>query len=1127
MATSEIEGKRRRLQELQRRVAGTSSEDDAAPPRDRGTLASQRARLRELQRRVAARPALESAPPPPEPGASPGYQPVAIIGMDGMVPGASTIQEFWNNLEQDKCCISEIPRDRFDWREHHDPTGRDIDKMRTKWGGFLSDIRSFDYEFFSMLPREAELIDPQQRLLLMSVYRAIEDAGYARDSLKGARVGVYVGVEDNEFLQHLREERIDLGLNGFNHHPSMMANRISHYFDLRGPSEIVNTMCSAAAVAMHRACSAIGHREIEMAVVGAARIILRPEPLIGLSRMGVLSPVATVKSFGRDADGYLRAEGVGSIVLKSLRLAEADGDHIYAVIKSSAINFNGQGGMSMAAPNREAHVAVIKECHERAGIDPNDLDYIEAQGMGNQVGDIAEWEACNRALEQLNEARGQTPVTAGCRVSSVKPMIGHMECMSALGALFKIIGSLTNNRLYGVYGLEDVNPYLAIEDRPCRLLRQSEPWSPKPRPRLAALHSYGSGGNNAHLLIEEYVAARSSSVVSIDMEGVNAMAGGHLFVFSAPDEDRLREGLKAFVRHLHRNPALSLADVAHTLLYGRTRFARRVAIVADSPGQLVRDVDAYLRGNVASAKVFALHLGDREPAAATWLARAARRWLAGESVDGAEIGITGRARRISLPGYQFRQTRCWPDRTGSSRDAARLEAGAMVAETSNASDVGRGERPRRGYSSAGGEPHFLPGANTPASSDEAAQRAFQKTLADTLADMLRLAPAEVQADKKFGEYGFDSITLVGLAARLAASYPSISLPTTVFLEHPTLAELAVYLAREHTTETRIPQRELPAKSGHPGDERHGRGRREPMESQGDLQLLNRGGGGAPVFWFHGALGTVQNFIPVAKRLGKDVRFYGVQSRAVRAEITPSEDLSLLARSYCDLLIEANEDLPFHLGGYSQGGALAVEVTRQLQRMGRSVKSIVMIDTPFPPVRAVFSEKLNHVLALANLLQINGKSISGDIPELLSAIEGKEEYWEAMISYGLDKGLSYSEKELGRVLQKFHRITRANVKSMEQHVLQPLSLARETECILFQRSAPGAFFSEALCLLEEAVRHNRYFADNRCAERWKEVIPTLRLHPTAATDHFSILEEESVLAEICRKCRELYAFETSG
>jgi thioesterase domain-containing protein len=393
--------------------------------------------------------------------------------------------------------------------------------------------------------------------------------------------------------------------------------------------------------------------------------------------------------------------------------------------------------------------------------------------------------------------------------------------------------------------------------------------------------------------------------------------------------------------------------------------------------------------------------------------------------------------------------------------------------------------------------------------------------------MLRLAPAEVQPDKKFSEYGFDSISLVGLAARLAASYPSISLPTTVFLEHPTLAELAVYLAREHTTERRTPQRELPGKSGQQGDGRHGRGLREPLESQGDLQLLNRGGGGAPVFWFHGALGTVQNFIPVAKRIGKDVRFYGVQSRAVRADIVPCEDLMLLARDYCDLLIEANKNLPFHLGGYSQGGALAVEVARQLRRIGKSVKSIVMIDTPFPPVRAVFSEKLNHVLALVNLLQINGKSISSDIPELLRAIEGKEEYWDAMISYGLDEGLSYSEKELSRVLQKFYRITRANVKSMEHHVLQPLRLARATECILFQRRAPGAFFSDALCLMEEAVRHNHYFSENRCAEKWKEAIPTLRLHPTAATDHFSILEEAAVLAEICLICRELYAVEASS
>lgn len=1052
MVTRDIASNRARLLDLQRRL------DDERPRG--GGAAELRERLRELQRRAAA----ESASPRQEP--SPGYEPVAIVGMHGMLPGADTIQEFWERLEQGEPCISEVPRDRFDWREYYDPTDRDTDRMRTRWGGFLSDISSFDHEFFSIVAREAELIDPQQRLLLTSVYRAIEDAGYASDTLKGRRIGVYVGVEDNEFLQYLRDERIDLGMNGFNHHPSMIANRISHYFDFRGPSEIVNTMCSAAAVALHKACSAIRSLEIEMAVVGAARVILRAEPMILLSRMKVLSPVDTVKSFGEGADGYVRAEGVGSVVLKSLGRAEADGDHIYAIIRSSAINFNGQGGMSIAAPNREAHAEVIKECYERARVDPGDVEYIEAQGMGNQVGDIAEWEAINRALERLSRARGKAPVPGACRVSTAKPLIGHMECMSALGALFKIIGSMTNNRLYGIHGLNHVNPYLDTRDRPCRLLRRSEGWSPRDRPRLAGLHSYGSGGNNAHLLIEEHVPAGSPA----HPPAARADARDHLFVFSAPDEDRLREGLRRFVEHVERNPRLATGDVAHTLLVGRRRFARRVAIVASSLRRLVTMIEAYLRDGGSNE---VLDGGAGEPPSS--LARVAERWIAGESVDAAQIGVVGAARRVSLPGYPFRRNRCWPDPVPA--DAAAREAEASP------------------------EPSIA-GA-----------------LTRILADMLRIAPTAVEPNKGFTEYGFDSITLVGFGARIAETYPSLSLPATTFLEYPTVEVLAEYLARKLDGEA-------PAPGPVVGRGQRGDGAPERLENPGDLQLLNDASG-VPVFWFHGALGTVQSFIPLARRIGKDVRFYGVQSRAVRTDVDPPEDLMVLARSYADLLIDANGQLSFHLGGYSQGGALAVEVARVLRRLGREVKSVVMIDTPFPPIGSVFSVQLNCALAFANILQINGRKVSDAIPKLLRRIEGRNAYWEEFLRYGVDEGVSNSTDELGRILRKLHKITRANVRSMETHVVEPLGPSGDTEYHLFQRRSPGGFFSDALCTLEEARRHNHYFAANDCAGKWQKTIPALRRHPTDAADHFSILEEEASLAEICRTCRGMYAPEPGG
>ncbi|HEU4535055.1 MAG TPA: alpha/beta fold hydrolase, partial [Polyangiaceae bacterium] len=829
--------------------------------------------------------------------------------------------------------------------------------------------------------------------------------------------------------------------------------------------------CSAAAVAIHRACRAIQTDEIEMALVGSARVVLSPEPLIALSRMKVLSPVGAVKSFGRDADGYQRAEGAGSLVLKSLRRAEADGDHVYAVIRSTATNFNGRGGMSMAAPNRESHAAVIRECYERAGVDPADVEYIEAQGMGNQVGDIAEWEACNRALERMYQARGRAPAAGACRVSTLKPLIGHMECASALGALFKIVGSLKADRIYGIHGLEEVNPYLDTAGRPCRLLRHSEPWRPDARPRLAGLHSYGSGGSNAHLLIEEYLAPGRA-----DAAPAGAAPREYLFVFSAPDDDRLRETLRQFAAHLARTPGLAPADVAFTLLRGRQRFARRLAFVASSLSRLQAEVEAYLRDEPGAARVGA------PGAAATALSRAGQRWLEGDSLDGAEIGLVGRGRRVSLPGYPFRPTPCWP-------------AGAAGADAA---------------------PRPPPPANAQTAGPPAGAASVEATITRVLADLLRLEPSAVRTDKDFVEYGLDSITLAWFAAKLAEALPATRLPATTFLEHPTVEALAAHLARDLGAGARAPGFAPPPNGGRaaatPGP-----------PAYGDLQLLNgAGGGGVAAYWFHGALGTVQSFLPLAKELGQDVRFYGVQSRAVRERIEPPADLAALARSYCDLLLEANGNSPFHLGGYSQGGALAVEVARRLRGLGRTVKSVVMIDTPFPPIGSRFSERFNHVLAFANLLQMNGRKVSDEIPELLRKIDGSPDYREEMLASGVAGGLGRDREELARVLRKFYEITRANVRSMEGHAVAPLEPGGGTEFHLFQRGSPGAFFSRALCTLEEARRHNRYFAANDCAGKWREVIPGLTLHPTGAADHFSILEEGGALAQISRTCRRLYA-----
>ena len=230
----------------------------------------------------------------------------------------------------------------------------------------------------------------------MSVYHTLEDAGYSPAMLKGSKTGVYVAAQDNDYQTLLNdfgaETEDDYAQN------CLLANRISYFFDFRGSSEIVDAQCAGAAVALHRAVSALRSGEIKQAIVGAANLLLRPQPFVLLSRSKQLSPTKSVQSFGRDAQGHLRAEGVASVLLKPLSQAIADGDHVYAVIKNTAVNYNGQGGASMSAPNLQSHVDLIAECYGQANIDPRQVGYIEAQGMGNPLADLTEWQAFKPSL---------------------------------------------------------------------------------------------------------------------------------------------------------------------------------------------------------------------------------------------------------------------------------------------------------------------------------------------------------------------------------------------------------------------------------------------------------------------------------------------------------------------------------------------------------------------------------------------------------------------------------------------------------------------------------------------------------------------------------------------------------
>ncbi|MEM9489776.1 MAG: NAD(P)-binding domain-containing protein, partial [Myxococcota bacterium] len=338
---------------------------------------------------------------------------------------------------------------------------------------------------------------------------------------------------------------------------------------------------------------------------------------------------------------------------------------MYAVIKNTAINYNGRGGMSIAAPNVEAHVEVIRRCYEGAGIDPRQVGYIEAQGMGNQVGDIAEWEASNRALEQICADRGHGYEPGFCRVSTLKPMLGHLECASALGALLKVIRTFHTDRVHAILGLRDTNPFLNLNGRPCRLVDETETWTRGERPRMAGIHSYGSGGNNAHLLIEEHVPpARSAAAFAISTPVANRDIQRELIVLSARSEDQLRTEVETLAAHL-ASRTVDLASAAWTLQVGRDALAHRLAFTADSAADLLAKMQTFLRGAHATGVFRGVATGNGANRAAADnvddLDAVASSWVRGDVVDWTMLPRAESVERISLPGYAFDLRPCWFD----------------------------------------------------------------------------------------------------------------------------------------------------------------------------------------------------------------------------------------------------------------------------------------------------------------------------------------------------------------------------------------------------------------------------------------------------------------------------------
>ena len=515
-------------------------------------------------------------------------EPIAIIGIGCRFPGANNPEAFWRLLRDGIDVITEVPKSRWNVDEFYDPDPAKPDKTNTRWGGFLEHIDQFDPQFFGISPREAATMDPQQRLLLEVAWEALEDAGQLPEQLAGTQTGVFIGIGTHDYSILLWQEPVNDPFATTGTGNCIAANRISYVFDLKGPSIAIDTACSSSLVAVHLACQSLWHGESSLALAGGVNLLLLPTLMVGFSKGGFMAPDGRCKSFDAKADGYVRGEGAGIVVLKPLSQARADGDPIYAVIRGSAVNQDGYSN-GLAAPNPQAQETVLREAYRRAGFSPGQIQYVEAHGTGTKLGDSTEIKALGTVLAE-NRRPGDY-----CAVGSVKTNIGHSETAAGIAALIKVALSLKYKQIPPSLHFQQPNPCIDFDKFSLRVQETLAPWPKSSTPARAGVNSFGFGGTNAHLVLEEAPRGKRGSSGS----GRREVHTLHLLTLSAKSEKALRELAQRYEAFLVSHPEVSLSDVCLSVNTRRSQFNHRLAVVADSTIHLRSELHAFAAGKTS------------------------------------------------------------------------------------------------------------------------------------------------------------------------------------------------------------------------------------------------------------------------------------------------------------------------------------------------------------------------------------------------------------------------------------------------------------------------------------------------------------------------------------------------
>ncbi|MCU0488763.1 MAG: acyltransferase domain-containing protein, partial [Anaerolineales bacterium] len=528
---------------------------------------------------------------------------IAIIGLGCRYPGVKSPQEFWKLLENGVDAIQEVPKERWDWEAYYDPDPEAAGKMYTRWGGFIDGIDQFDPAFFSISPREAANMDPQQRLLLEVAWEALEHAGQRAGELTGSPTGVFVGISSNDFASLFKSggtiEQVNPYI-GTGTAFSVAAGRLSYSLGLQGPCISIDTACSSSLVAVHLAAQSLRSGECRLAIAGGVNAILSPEGTIYFSRLRAMAHDGRCKTFDASADGYVRSEGCGVVVLKRLSDALADGDRVLAVILGSAINQDGRSN-GLTAPNPLAQQAVVQSALTAAGISPELISFVETHGTGTELGDPIEVRALGAVFgdRRLQGGEPGAPVYLG----AVKANFGHSEAAAGVAGLIKLVLSMQHAQIPAQLHVKELNPLVDWAQYPFVIPNETIPWPAIDGKRIAGLSSFGFSGTNAHIILADPGSVLSTaSVETTDLARAAELLTeppAVLLPISARTPQALHELAAAYQKFLTEPVAgeapADLADVAYTASYRTSHHPHRLAVVAQNNQAAAGLLDAFLQ----------------------------------------------------------------------------------------------------------------------------------------------------------------------------------------------------------------------------------------------------------------------------------------------------------------------------------------------------------------------------------------------------------------------------------------------------------------------------------------------------------------------------------------------------